>query len=723
MDNNNFSSYYNLLNDILDNKNIIKNNDIKLNSVFKECIFNDLKLKNHFYFYNLTDNFLFDNFGNPTEKFIEFYNEIAKSDVSLIFTGGIYVGLNKNNAIKKYPVIKNDKASFDIFTKTISNIHRYGTKIFLTIKSIYGRADNENKFLKIFSYSASNNKSYNEANLPCVRLSDNKCYQIVEEYKNASKMAINLGFDGVLIDGNLFSIAGEFSSYEFNRRKFGYFSELIDFPFKIISSIVTEIKNINLVYNITLSSFIEVVYDKNIKEINTIKNIKINKNGFNLFKFLTQLVNFGVDAFIFEFGTYETEFFKTFNQFQKENLFENFVKEIKQFFENTSLKTKFDLPVKILIKDNYNDLRLCEKLLNNNLIDIFDVTKNIYSDSRFLLNEKTQKISKNCIKCSFCDQISKKNGKIECAINPELINKILLFSSDNKTKKVAIIGAGLSGIICAITLARRGFCVDIYERNNKINSSSRRCEIFGYDKLLNNYNNYLENEVHSFHENITLLLNKNFDVNSYDLKKYCSIVVASGFHEKFLNITGAILKNVKSIFDCLDSYKIFEKKEHIVINAKSELSFKLALYLLNQNKKISIIIESMDFLKNMPNDRLTYYLFAFKKLKAKVYPFSKVKYIQEDFIEIFVNNKLKNKNFQSLILNYISGSNYSFEAKAKTIDCDLFIYEPDIYPNNKIYYELVKNGYNGQLFLIGNALEICDMATIIQSGYFVGKNL
>ena len=163
------------------------------------------------------------------------------------------------------------------------------------------------------------------------------------------------------------------------------------------------------------------------------------------------------------------------------------------------------MPVKILIKDNYNDLRLCEQLLNNNLIDIFDVTKNIYSDSRFLLNEKTQKISKNCIKCSFCDQISKKNGKIECTINPELINKILLFSSDNKTKKVAIIGAGLSGIICAITLARRGFCVDIYERNNKINSSSRRCEIFGYDKLLNDYNNYLENEVHSFHENITLL--------------------------------------------------------------------------------------------------------------------------------------------------------------------------------------------------------------------------
>ena len=723
MDNNNFSSYYNLLNDILDNKPKIKNNEIKLNFVFKECNFNDLKLKNHFYFYNLTDKFLFDSFGNPTENFVEFYNEIAKSDVSLIFTGGIYVGLNSNKKIRNYPVIKKDKRLFDVFTKTTSNIHRYGSKIFLTIKSIYGRADNENKFLNIFPYSSSNNKSYNEANLPCVRLSDNKCYQIVEEYKNVSKMAINLGFDGVLIDGNLFGIIGEFSSFEFNRRKFGYFSELSDLPSKIVSSIVSENKNINLAYNITLSSFIEIIYDKNIRNTNTIKNININKNGFNLFNFLTQLVNFGVDAFMFEFGTYETEFFKTFNQFQKENLFENFVKEIKQFFENTSLKTKFDLPVKILIKDNYNSLSVCEQLLNNNLIDMFDVTKNIYSDSKFLLNEKTQKVSKNCIKCSFCDQISKNYGKIECSVNPEIINKNLIFSTENKTKKVAIIGAGLSGIICAITLAKRGFCVDIYERNNKINSISRKCEIFGYDGLLNDYNNYLENEVYSLRENITLLLNTNFDVNSYDLKKYYSIVVASGFHEKFLNITGAILKNVKSIYDCLDSYKIFEKKGNIVINAKSELSFKLALYLLHQNKQISIIIESMDFLKNMPNDRLTYYLFTFKKLKAKVYPFSKVKYIQEDFIEIFVNNKLKNKNFQSLILNFISGSNYSFEAKAKTIDCDLFIYEPDIYPNNKIYYELVKNGYNGQLFLIGNALEICDMATIIQSGYFVGKNL
>ena len=729
MDNNIFSSYSNLIDDLIINvnesKDINKNKTTDYSPVFNEFLLNNLKLKNHFYFYNLSDNFLFDEFGNPTEKFFSFYDSIAKSDVGLIFTGGVYAGLKENIDIKNLPVINNNTKSMNMFIKTISAIHTYGAKFFLTIKSIYGRADNKHKFLKIFPYSASYIKSYHEPKLPCVRLSDGVCYQIVDDYKKIAQRAIIAGFDGVLIDGNLFGLVGEFSSGEFNKRKFGYFSELIDLPLKIVTNITKDNKNINIIYRFTLDSILNLIYGKNKNKINTIKSIPKKARTINVLNFLTSLVNAGVDGFIFEFGTLETEFFSVFNQFQRENLYEKIIYDIRKYFNENSIKNKFDMPVTLMVKDNYNRIGTCANIVRNDAINLFDVTKNVYSDNRFLLNEKMKKQSNLCLKCSYCDDLAKKCGVVECCINPNLFNEKLISISKLNNQKIAVVGAGVSGIVCALTLASRGYQVDLYDKNNTINKNSRRCEIFNFDNLLSNYNNYLEESVNDYikHGKIKLFLNTNFDIKNVDVNLYYSIIVATGFHERFLNITGAILKNVKSIYDVLDSEKIFDKKNSIVINAKSELSFKLSLYLLLQKKKISIIIQNPNFLKKMENDRLTYYLYMFKKLKANIYFLSKIKYIQEDFVELFINNKTKNDDFQSLVLNYVSGLKISFEPKAKTVDCDLFIYEPDVYSNNRLYYELVKKQYKGQLYLIGNALEIGDLASIVQSGYFVGKNL
>ena len=60
---------------------------------------------------------------------------------------------------------------------------------------------------------------------------------------------------------------------------------------------------------------------------------------------------------------------------------------------------------------------------------------------------------------------------------------------------------------------------------------------------------------------------------------------------------------------------------------------------------------------------------------------------------------------------------------AKSIDCDLFVYEPELVPNNKLYYDIVDAGYKGEAYLIGQALEGGDLANDIESGYYVGKNI
>ena len=101
---------------------------------------------------------------------------------------------------------------------------------------------------------------------------------------------------------------------------------------------------------------------------------------------------------------------------------------------------------------------------------------------------------------------------------------------------------------------------------------------------------------------------------------------------------------------------------------------------------------------------------------------TRIKKINEDNIDVFVNKNFCG-DYVSHIYNYLSNQTFKVLMVAKNLDCDLFVYEPELVPNNKLYYDIVQAGYKGELYLIGQALESGDLANDIESGQFVGKNI
>ncbi len=82
-------------------------------------------------------------------------------------------------------------------------------------------------------------------------------------------------------------------------------------------------------------------------------------------------------------------------------------------------------------------------------------------------------------------------------------------------KSVAIIGAGASGLVCAVTLARRGFDVTLFDKNRKIGkkllaTGNGRCNISNEDLSLKN-----------FYGDEKLIKNL---LNSFDMKKFCQSI-------------------------------------------------------------------------------------------------------------------------------------------------------------------------------------------------------
>ena len=714
-------------NDIIKDKQIkqTSSSENKLIDVGVACFDNsfdcfDLKFKNGFYFHNLTDESLYEN-SKPTPKFFEFYEKIAKSDVGLILTGGCCANVNKHARCSKKNVFIGSKENINYFNEFTKEIHTYGAKIFYTIKSKFGRIDKENKLAGVLSCTPAIVRNYHDSRVLTARFSDEKCNRLIDEFASMAKFAQETNFDGLVIDATINEILGEFSSGEFNKRKFGYFSDISDLSLKILSKINAYCNKFPIIYKINLCSFIHNIYN-DIKTIKTLKRINNGLKFAHVLEFLTKLVQTGVDGFIFEFGVKETEFMQNFGPYQESFFYIEIYKEVRNHFENSNLRNKFNENVVLLLKDNIDDFSNVD---HKNAIQFIDVTKNIYSNNNYLKDIKTQNIFKMCIKCNNCANISDNYGEISCTINPLLEYRQPMQVQLRHKKTIAIIGSGYSGISCALTLAKRGYSVDLYEQSSQINKNGKLLNVFGYDNYFNFYNTYLDEELKKYakKDKINIKTNTKFTVNENFINNYSCIVVATGFHEKFLNVTGAVLKTVKTIYDVLSNKKSILNKKRIVIYAKTELSLKLGLYLSTLGKSVCIVINRLDFLFKMPNANLTYYLYAFKLNGVSIELMTQIRRIEEDCVELIINNKLKNKDLSSVILNMKSNNHYSYIAESKTIPADLFIYEPELSPNNKLYYELVNSNFKGELYMIGNALKIGDLGDDIKSGFYVGKNI
>lgn len=693
-------------------KNGVKNGDCNA-YIYQQLNVAGMDLKNRFVFINLGDNELCK--CANVHDFFQFYQKLANKDVGLIVTGGVYGVCEKFELNKPPMLIRNQRKEYEDFVR---NVHTTGCKILLNLKTGYGRVNDDFKILKTFNLSASFNQNYNDTRMICARASDQKVNDIITSLKQTAKFGREVGFDGVMVDGTLSELLGEFSCREFNKRVFGYFSNIYEFGEKLVKEIVTEVKNISVFYRVNIGTFLEFVYQNNLSKIYSLQGVKKHSNKKDVLSLLAKLVTAGVDAFVIEVGCQETDFLNNQPALFDEDFLTKYIDELIDDFKELNLKNKFNEEIKFV-----NDYDLKNIKSKNDYL--FNITKNIYTDEDFLIKEKTQKLVKKCIKCNKCIDFIQKYNKIACAINPTLTDNSDLISTINKTERIAIVGAGVAGIMCALTLNQRGYMVDLYEKASDINIKNQLFEVFGCDKYLKEYNSYLKIKIlkNAKSKQINLKTNYNFVYDANLLKEYTTIIIATGAREKFFCVNGAVQKHVKSIFEILSSKKHFVSIRSVAIFVRSELSLKLAVYLAKQNKRVSLIIPDIQFLFDMPNANLTYYLYKLARLGVDVNLMARVKKIHEDSAEIIVNNKFKNKDFSALVLNMKSKRNHRCLSALKTIDAELFIFEPELVPNNKLYIDLVKNRFKGKVYLIGDALEVGGIDNAVRTGYYVGKNI
>ncbi|MDD3149625.1 MAG: NADH:flavin oxidoreductase [Candidatus Gastranaerophilales bacterium] len=348
-------------------------------SLFDETKINSMKLKNRFIRSAVWMN-MADEKGQPTEKLISAYENLAKGGVGTIITGYANILPDERttpNMLGAY--------SMDLIPKhkiLTDKIHKYNTNIILQLA--YGgsqtRYTAESK--KILAPSAIQHKRFGIMPKEMNR-SDFK--KVKEGFANAALMAKKAGYDGVQIHCAHGYLLSQFLSPYYNRRTDEYGGNKENrtrFLLEIIDAVREKVnKDFNVFVKINCSDFDEGGLDFEDSEYTC---IEIAKKGIDAIEISGGMALNDPGKEVFRK--------RIFSDSDKQSYFREFA---------TKLAEKIDIPV-ILVGGN-RTYTLMEELLNNTKIQYFSLARTLICEND-LINKwkKDRQYRPKCVACNKC---------------------------------------------------------------------------------------------------------------------------------------------------------------------------------------------------------------------------------------------------------------------------------------------------------------------------------
>ena len=139
-----------------------------------------------------------------------------------------------------------------------------------------------------------------------------------------------------------------------------------------------------------------------------------------------------------------------------------------------AVKEAVSIPV--LATNTIKSPEFAEQMLEENVCDFVCLGRALIADPMFM-NKAAQGDSlgiRKCLGCMFCREQLYAQMPIRCALNPRVGFEYLYdetLPQDGNGRAVAVVGGGPAGMEAAVTLARRGFAVTLFEKEDTLAGS------------------------------------------------------------------------------------------------------------------------------------------------------------------------------------------------------------------------------------------------------------
>lgn len=497
--------------------------------------------------------------GEVSEREIAYYEERAKGGCGLIYTGYSPVcgpelsGITHTNQIHVYK--DGHRTALQALAE---RIHKYDSRIFVQLHHPGFLAPPDlNNGNQPLSASA---VSYMPG-LPSAReLTREEIKEIVKAFGRAAEHCYYAGIDGVLVHGAHNYLIDQFMNPLFNLRTDEYggsFENRMRFATEVLEEIR---RRVPASYPVILRINAEDFLPGGINLELAVQNAKY-------------LSTKGIDAIDVSCSAYPE------TPAQKPGWRNYMAKAIKE---------AVDLP--IIAVNTIREPAYAEQLLENGISDFISMGREYIAEPEWAnkVKEGREDEIRPCLSCNTCHACFNDLLGIRCAINPRTGREL---ESDSMIKtgngeNIAVIGAGPAGIEAALTAAKKGYCVTVFDKASDIGGSLQLANKAPDKEQIDQLIQYYKNQLKKY--GVTVKLDT--DIKDMAPIKACNpyaVILATGGNPIVPNLPGINQENVYTAPEILKGDVKLENKQVVIIGS-GMTGFETAEVLIPGYNKIAI---------------------------------------------------------------------------------------------------------------------------------------
>ncbi len=484
---------------------------------------------------------------NGFHKLAAFYKERAKGGVGLIVTGG--VAPNISGWVAPFASKLTTKKEIEKHKLITKAVHAEGGKIALQI--LHAGRYAFHPLAVAPSAIKSPISPFKPWRMPSFMIENT-----INDYANCALSAQEAGYDGVEIMGSEGYLINQFLVKKTNKRTDkwgGSYENRMRFAVEIVRLTREKVgPRFIIIYRLSLMDLIE--NGSSWEEIVTLAK-EIEKAG-------ATIINTGI-------GWHEARIPTIATMVPRGT------------FTFTTQKIRSELKIPVITTNRINTPEKAEEVLAKGEADMVSMARPMLADSNFVVKAMTNRSNEinTCIGCNQACLDHAFVGKVaSCLVNPRACHETeLVYTKTTNIKNIAVIGAGPAGLATAVTLAKRGHTVTLFDKEENIGGQFNIAkQIPGKEEFYETLR-YYQTKIEKYA--ITLKLGHEVTTDELIMDKFDEIVIATGITPRTPKINGINHPKVLSYIDVIKHKKPVGNK--VAIIGAGGIGFDVAEYLLH----------------------------------------------------------------------------------------------------------------------------------------------